>query len=245
MNFLKKHKIKIISATAAVILLVIAFILGGTPENKTNKTTDFTYSPTQTSVGETPSAVMPTQTANPTKADDVGQTQLPKSTEEPKIQTPPPSKATAMPDATQGTKDLTCTLSVRCDTVLKNMASLNPNKVGIIPQNGVIFPKTEVVFYKGESVFNLLTREMKKNKIHLEYVNTPMYNSAYIEGLANLYERDCGELSGWMYKVNGIYPKYGASQYIIKNDDIIEWVYTCDGGRDIGDDYSAKNGREQ
>lgn len=34
-----------------------------------------------------------------------------------------------------------------------------------------------------------------------------MYNSAYIEGINNLYEFDCGELSGWMYKVNGLVPQ--------------------------------------
>lgn len=35
---------------------------------------------------------------------------------------------------------------------------------------------------------------------------TPAYNSAYIEGIGNLYEFDCGNLSGWMYSVNGVWP---------------------------------------
>lgn len=100
-------------------------------------------------------------------------------------------------------KELTCTLSVSCETILNNMDKLDKNKVGIIPENGVILAEKTAVFYEGENVFNLLSREMKKNKIHLEFVNTPIYNSAYIEGIANIYEFDCGNLSGWMYKVNG------------------------------------------
>ena len=61
-----------------------------------------------------------------------------------------------------------------------------------------------------------------------------MYNSAYIEGINNLYEFDCGELSGWMYKVNGWFPNYGCSRYQLKEGDVIEWVYTCDLGVDVG-----------
>ena len=94
-------------------------------------------------------------------------------------------------------KAYTCTLTVRCDTILDNMSWLDPAKVDLVPPDGVIFPETTVTFYEGESVFNLLQREMKKAGIHLEFENTPIYNSAYIEGIGNLYEFDCGDLSGW------------------------------------------------
>ena len=138
-------------------------------------------------------------------------------------------------------KKLTCTLSVRCDSILQNMGNLDIEKVDIVPRDGVIFAKKSVTFYEGENVFNLLLREMKRNKIHMEFVNTPIYNSAYIEGIANLYEFDCGELSGWMYKVNGWFPNYGCSRYLLKEGDNVEWVYTCDLGKDVGGHYSAQN----
>ncbi|OQA08093.1 MAG: hypothetical protein BWY65_01620 [Firmicutes bacterium ADurb.Bin373] len=131
-----------------------------------------------------------------------------------------------------------CTLSVRCDTILNNIKWLDPEKVELVPEDGVIFPAARVTFYEGESVFNLLLREMKKNKIHMEFENTPIYNSAYIEGINNLYEFDCGELSGWMYKVNGWFPNYGCSRYQLKDGDVVEWVYTCDLGRDVGGYYA-------
>ncbi len=137
-------------------------------------------------------------------------------------------------DSIIGDVEYTCTLSVRCDTVLDNIDWLDPEKVELVPEDGVIFARTSVTFYEGESVFNVLQREMKKAKIHMEFSNTPMYNSAYIEGINNLYEFDCGELSGWAYKVNQWFPNYGASRYLLKDGDVIEWLYTCDLGTDIG-----------
>ena len=125
-------------------------------------------------------------------------------------------------------------MSVRCDTIFDNISQFDKEKVTILPPDGVIFPKTKVVFYEGESIFNVLTRELKKNKIQFDFGNTPMYNTIYIKGIFNIYEHDCGELSGWMYKVNGWFPNYGCSRYQLKAGDEIEWVYTCDLGNDVG-----------
>ena len=164
-----------------------------------------------------------------------------------KYQTNPVPEGKPVPiepeDAVISDKELTCTLSVRCDTILRNIAWLDKEKVELVPKDGVIFAEKTVTFYEGESVFNLLVREMKRNKIHMEFENTPIYNSAYIEGIANLYEFDCGELSGWMYKVNDWFPNYGCSRYRLKAGDKVEWVYTCDLGADVGGNYSARNGR--
>lgn len=43
----------------------------------------------------------------------------------------------------------------------------------------ILKPMT-VTFYEGESVFNILQRTCKQQKIHMEFDNTPIYNSAYI-----------------------------------------------------------------
>ncbi|WP_336772064.1 DUF4430 domain-containing protein [Paenibacillus sp. MMO-58] len=138
-------------------------------------------------------------------------------------------------------KPLTVTLSVSAATILNNLDSFNEDKLEVLPKDGVIYPKQKVTFYEGESVFDVLLREMKKNKIHMEFEMTPIYNSNYVEGIHNIYEFDCGELSGWMYKVNGWFPNYGASRYALKDGDVVEWVYTCDLGRDVGG-YSAGAG---
>ena len=106
----------------------------------------------------------------------------------------------------------------------------------VLPEDGIIYAEKTVAFYEGESVFDVLLRETRANKIHMEFESTPMYNSNYIEGIHNLYEFDCGELSGWMYRVNGWFPNYGCSRYQLKDGDKVEWMYTCDLGRDLGAD---------
>ncbi|MBO5354555.1 MAG: DUF4430 domain-containing protein [Clostridia bacterium] len=131
-------------------------------------------------------------------------------------------------------KSYTCTFSIECSTILNNLADLDPDKLGLIPRDGVILAPTAVTFYEGESVFDVLQRVCKEKGIHLEFSWTPIYNSAYIEGIHNLYEFDCGALSGWMYRVNGWYPNYGCSRYQLVDGEVVEWRYTCDLGEDVG-----------
>ena len=142
-------------------------------------------------------------------------------------------------DAEVSDAEYTCTLSISCATILDNMDLCDPEKRELVPEDGWILKPTVVTFYEGESVFNVLQRTCKQQKIHMEFVNTPAYNSAYIEGIHNLYEFDVGNLSGWMYKVNDWFPNYGCSRYALKDGDVIEWVYTCDLGSDVGGGYAT------
>lgn len=136
----------------------------------------------------------------------------------------------------------TCTISINCATLLDNLQALDKNKHELVPADGVILPPTQVSFNKGESVFDLLQRVTRENKIHMEYVDMPLYNSAYIEGIANLYEFDAGNLSGWNYCVNGWFPNYGCSRYALQEGDTVEWLFTCDLGKDIGNDHLNGSG---
>ena len=129
---------------------------------------------------------------------------------------------------------LKCTVSISCATVLKNMDLLDSSKSEVIPSDGWILKPVTVTFNEGDSAFDVLEKICKENKIHLEYSFTPLYNSTYIEGINNLYEFDCGSLSGWRYAVNSEYVGYGSSSCQLENGDVIEWKYTCDYGEDIG-----------
>ena len=136
-------------------------------------------------------------------------------------------------------KVYTCTFSIECSTILNNLKDLDPDKRELVPSNGVILAPTKVTFYEGESVFDVLQRVCKEKGIHMESSWTPIYNSAYIEGIHNLYEFDCGELSGWMYRVNGWYPNYGCSRYQLVDGEKVEFRYTCDLGKDVGCEWMA------
>ena len=108
------------------------------------------------------------------------------------------------------------------------------DKKELVPEDGWILKPVSVEAQEGESAFSLLQRVCRDNKIHMEFSMTPIYNSAYIEGIANLYEFDVGNESGWMFRVNDWFPNYGCSRYVLKDGDTVEWVYTCDLGKDVG-----------
>lgn len=128
-----------------------------------------------------------------------------------------------------------CTISISCAALLDNMDVLPKEKHEFVPTDGLILAPSEVEFEQGESVHDILKRVCKATGIHLESTYTPGYDSAYVEGINQLYEFDGGELSGWMFKVNGWFPNYGVSNYEVSDGDVIEFVYTCDLGKDVGD----------
>lgn len=165
-----------------------------------------------------------------------------KNTEKDKYETDPVPEGKPLPvepedQEINNKKKYTCTFSIECSTILNNLSDLDPDKRELIPSNGVILAPTQVTFYEGESVFDVLQRVCKENGIHMEASWTPVYNSAYVEGIHNLYEFDCGALSGWMYRVDGWYPNYGCSRYQLVDGEKVEWRYTCDLGKDVGCDW--------
>ena len=126
-----------------------------------------------------------------------------------------------------------CTIMIECTTILQNYSRLKESKKEFMPKDGIILKKIEAEFADDESVFDVLVRVCKQKGIQIESTYTPGYGSYYVRGIHQIYEKDCGTKSGWMYNVNGRYPNYGCSSYILKNGDNICWRYTCDGGDDI------------
>lgn len=138
----------------------------------------------------------------------------------------------------------TVTLLVECSTVFDNPDSLDESlKLSdTIPKDGIILPQTEYVLRNGDTVFDVLNRALQYNKIHFDYGGNAdsELQPVYIKGIANIYEYDCGDLSGWMYSVNGKFPQSSCSDYELSDGDVIEWHYTCSLGRDLGDEYYAE-----
>ena len=161
----------------------------------------------------------------------------PSGTQDPGEQTPGTQPSADQPSG-GGKPVFNCTFEIRCDTILNNMGDLTPGKDKYVPANGVILGSSTVQFYEDESVFDVLKRVCAAAEIQLEYSYYPIYESVYIEGINHLYEFDCGAQSGWMYKVNGWFPNYGASKYYLKAGDVVVWCYTCQGlGKDVGCDW--------
>ena len=257
---LKKYLKYIIPGAVVVIALILAFIFGGRAPQKdeaatpTPQVTETAAPEAETEKAAEEETEAPQQSAEPETAKHIDapekakQTDAPKSAAEPEhvqqaeqesVQQAEPEYEPAdapqpEPAAVEDKKTHSCTITVRCDTILDNLKYLDPAKAGLIPASGVILPEQTVEYNEGESVFDVTLRAMQSNKIHFEFSKTPAYNSVYIEGINNIYEFDCGELSGWMYRVNGVFHNYGCSLCTVADGDRIEWLYSCDMGADLG-----------
>ena len=121
------------------------------------------------------------------------------------------------------------TLEIRVDTILKNYDKLDEKLKNekFVPSSGVVFVKTKFELKDGETPLDILA----KTGIHMDSQGSG--GSAYVRGINNVYEFSCGELSGWMYKVNGSYPNSGVGAYTLKDGDVVSFNYTCNLGRDL------------
>lgn len=95
-----------------------------------------------------------------------------------------------------------------------------------------ILPATRVEIQQGDTVYDVLLRVTRQHGIQMESRGSG--KTLYVEGINNLYEFDGGPESGWMYRVNGVFPNYSAGVCDVRSGDRIEWLYTRDLGRDIG-----------
>ncbi|MER2107949.1 MAG: DUF4430 domain-containing protein [Solibacillus sp.] len=135
----------------------------------------------------------------------------------------------------------TVTIAIYVHSLVAHMDKLHPSLKSekYVPASGVVLnPVTYELLSEKDTVWDVLRRAAKEHNIQLEYegADENIYDSVYIEGIHHLYEFSAGPLSGWMYKVNGVFPNYGASQYTLEDGDVIEWHYTVDLGRDLGKD---------
>ena len=217
----KKNKWKVVIPLLALAILAAAFYFGGGSPADRGWSIGGKGSPTPAP------AETPVPSAEATSAPKAEPTAAATETPAPE-ETPEPGETPA---------ENTVTMSISCAAILDHMDWLDPDKTDLIPADGWILEPVTVPLEEGDSVFDLLQRVTREHKIHMEYSMSPMYGSAYIEGIYNLYELDCGEGSGWMYSVNGWYPNYGCSGYALKPGDIVEWRYTCETGEDIGGGY--------
>lgn len=116
----------------------------------------------------------------------------------------------------------TVIITIRCDTLIDKADS------EYIPEDGIILDQTEIPLSDGETVYDILMQSAQAYGIQTEH-----NSSYYISGINYLYEMQYGDLSGWMYRVNGELPSVGCAEYHLKDGDFIEWLYSCEIGNDL------------
>ena len=117
------------------------------------------------------------------------------------------------------------TLEIRCDTAVGKLDS------EYIPKDGCILKETKFDLKKGDTVYDVLIKAAKEYGIQTDISGGR--ELAYVKGINYLYEFDCGDLSGWMYLVNGVSPSVGCGEYTLSDGDKVEWLYTCNLGEDL------------
>ncbi len=111
------------------------------------------------------------------------------------------------------------TVSIRCDTVAGRAAH--------IPADGVILPETSFPIAQGDTALTILNEAARAHGILMEV------GGGYVSGISNVFEFDFGDLSGWLFFVNGQEASVGSDQVKLADGDVIEWRYTLQMGRDM------------
>lgn len=119
----------------------------------------------------------------------------------------------------------TVTMTIRCDTIVGKDDSQH------IPADGIILDTTEFEIEEGDTVYDVLIEAARKYNIQTE--NNGSEEMAYIAGINYIYEYDFGDLSGWIFYVDGESSSTGCSSYKLSGGEKIEWLYTCELGKDL------------
>lgn len=114
------------------------------------------------------------------------------------------------------TISVTCKNALRYESTTKEGEELKLD----LPQSGYIIESTRLSLKNGATVFDALEAACRESGVPLGY-----QSKSYITQIGALKEKACTGASGWMYRVNGENPAKGASKYILKNGDAVEWYY--------------------
>ena len=118
------------------------------------------------------------------------------------------------------------TVEIRCDTVMGKENA---------PDTATLLPVTEVALCENETVYDILLQITRERGLKLESSGAAATGSVYVRGIGSLYEYGYGELSGWIYRVNGASASVSCAEYKLSDGDRIVWHYTLELGADIGE----------
>lgn len=237
---------------------------GTTAEEATTTTKEYTTSSTTTETTGTtaeytttavPLTTKPAQTTQTTHTQSLNSTSPVPTSKKPTTtkaikETTSAAATTKKVTTTKPTEKVSvCYVTIVCTTINDNLNMLKDSKKPFVPSDGIILMEAPIEVKDGDTAFEIIKKACKENTckakckycqkggIQIEYTYTPAFDNYYIEGIHQIYEKDCGSASGWMYSVNGVFPDVGASSYEIKQGDKIIFAYTCDMGDDIGNSY--------
>ncbi|MDR1781588.1 MAG: DUF4430 domain-containing protein [Bacilli bacterium] len=100
------------------------------------------------------------------------------------------------------------------------------------PKDKNLVEALPIVVTKEMSVKDVIDDFAKANDINIVYGD--MSGMSYIISINGLGSKTLGASSGWLYTINGELPLTSIDKTMVKENDKISFVYTVDGGKDVG-----------
>ncbi len=103
-------------------------------------------------------------------------------------------------------------------------SALPPELEAYVPEDGYIIGPVKLSLGEGETAWELLVKAAKYYKIPVDAQGSGA--SVYVRGINQLYEFSVGEMSGWVYYVNGKSPSVGCGACGLSDGDAVRFVFT-------------------
>ncbi len=188
--------------------------------------TDGTASVTADSATETAAIPSAEESGSPSPSAATSLSPTTSETTAPSFNAPPATTLPTTASSTAPTVDLhhvTITLSVDCRRAVEQ-----GNRVAqAVAPDGVLLAETRLTLDRNATAYDAL----KASGLVIG-ARTGAFG-AYVYAIQSLAEKACGGESGWLYQVNGEVMSTGSSSYRLQDGDVVRWVYTCDGGKDV------------
>ena len=222
---MKNRRIRVLLIAVLALLFVAAVAAGVTLHDRAAaKPSPSASANVQTAdKSRTPPSETPEESAEPEESDAPTETATPAPSETP--------EATAAPTPSPTPEAQTVTVTIVCYNALQSDA-LPEGVRAVLPAGGVLVQRT-VTLEAGDTVWTVTQRACREAGVSLEANYAAAQSAVYVEGIGQLYEFDCGEGSGWIYKVNGVSPGRGCDGYELHAGDALVWAYTCNYGNDV------------
>lgn len=131
---------------------------------------------------------------------------------------------------------ISCTLAIDATTAYDN-PDLDSAIRDVLANSGLIMDSASISTAEGSTVTDVLRLGTRLNNISVNIQDGDY--GAFILGIGGLENGACGDMSYWLLKINGEFPSTGADSITLNDGDEIVWVYTCNGGEDVGYIYEG------
>ena len=115
---------------------------------------------------------------------------------------------------------------------------------------GTIFSRSAITIYSDDTPATVTKRFLESRGGSCTYTGAPEKNGAFAltaicnitaesgQRLTSFGKGDCGAQSGWLLGFNECFSTQSPSDLVLSDGDVLQWVYSCSTGADIGADFS-------